>query len=226
MSWRSDWDAVAALANPRDGYVDRYFNRYLSRPITVLLARTPVTPNQVTIVSGLIGLAAGAVIARGGYGDGIAGALLLQLSVVFDDVDGELARLKRMFSDWGEMLDNTVDTVTHLAVFGGIAVAVSRSHGGAAVALPGLLLLSGVVVTFAVVTYLERRVFPGGADDPLMRRLKGYVELLSGRDSSVIVLGFALAGRFDWFLYGAAVGSHVFWISVVWMWRASRRGVN
>ncbi len=223
MSWRDDWQAVGTLANPRDGYVDKYFNRYLSRPITVVLARTPVTPNQVTVVSGLIGIAAGVSIGLGGYWNAVMGALLLQLSVVFDDVDGELARLKRLFSDCGEMLDNTMDTVTHLAVFAGIAVSVSRTHGIEGVLWPGALLLSGVVVTFGLVTYLERRVFGDRDENPVMRRLQSYVELLSGRDSSVIVLLFALAGRLDWFLHGAAIGAHVFWISVLWIFLAARR---
>ncbi len=183
-----------------------------------------MTPNQVTFLSGAIGIAAGVMIGRGGYGDGVMGALLLQLSVVFDDVDGELARLKRQFSAWGEMLDNTMDTVTHLAVFAGIAVAVSRAQGLESVLWPGALLLSGVVITFALVTYLERRVFPGAGDNPVLQRLQSYVELLSGRDSSVIVLLFALAGRFDWFLYGAAVGAHVFWASVLWIYlRAEKK---
>lgn len=215
MSWRRDWDAVKALANPRDGYLDRYFNRYLSRPITVLLARTPVTPNQVTILSGLIGIAAGGLIARGGHWDAVVGALVLQLSAVFDDVDGELARLTQQFSEWGEMLDNSMDTVTHLAVFTGIIIAVSRTQGTEAVLWPGAMLLSGVAITFALVTYLEQRVFPNSVDSPVMRRLKGFVELLSGRDSSLVVLGFAAFGRLDWFLYGAAIGAHVFWVMVL-----------
>ena len=227
MSWRSDWETVRGLANPRDGYADKYFNRYLSRPITVVLARTPVTPNQVTIVSGAIGLVAGWLIARGGYWDAIIGALVLQVSVVFDDVDGELARLKRHFSEWGEFLDNTMDTITHLAVFAGIAVAVGRTHGGAAVFWPAVGLFSGVAIVFVVVTYLEQRVFAAQAEGaanghPMMRRLQSYVELLSGRDSSVLVLAFAVADRLQWFLYGAAVGAHVFWISVLLMWRRCR----
>ena len=88
MSWRGDWARLRTLDNPRDGYADRYFNRYLSRPVTLLLARTPVTPNQVTLFSALLGIAAGLVIGRGGYWAGVCGAAILQLS-------GSLRRRRR-----------------------------------------------------------------------------------------------------------------------------------
>jgi phosphatidylglycerophosphate synthase len=217
-SWRADWARLRGLENPRDGYADRYFNRYLSRPITLVLARTPVTPNQVTVLSGLVGIAAGLTIARGGYWAPVGGALLLQLSVVLDDVDGELARLTRRFSRFGELLDVTVDTLTHLAVFLGIAVAVARVSGPAALTVAGSLLASGVLASFALVTYLEQRVFSAGGATVARERLRRYVEILSGRDSSVVVLAFALAGRLDWFLWAAAVGAHAFWVSVLALW--------
>ncbi len=221
MSWRRDWQRLRGLENPRDGYADRYFNRFLSRPITLLLSRTPVTPNQVTALSAVLGIAAGVVIGRGGYWAGVCGAAILQLSVIFDDVDGELARLTLRFSSWGEMLDNTADTVTHMAVFAGIAVSVSRTAGPRALYLAGGLLITGALIDFVLITHLERRVFRKARRGPALDRLQRYVELLSGRDSSVVVAAFAVAGRLPWFLWAAAVGAHVFWLYLLWLWRAA-----
>ena len=39
-----------------DGFISRHLNRRLSRPIARALKRTPVTPNQVSVVS--LGVAA------------------------------------------------------------------------------------------------------------------------------------------------------------------------
>lgn len=219
--WRSDWAAVAELRNPRDGFMDRHLNRYLSRPITVVLARTPVTPNQVTIAAGVLGIVAGWLMARGGYWPPIAATVLLQFSAVLDDVDGELARLTRQFSPYGDALDITVDTLTQLAVFAGIAVAVARMSGPAALYGAGGALVAGVLICFPIVTYLERRVFPAAAPTPAVRRMQRYVEILSSRDSSVIVFAAAVTGHLEWFLWGAAVGAHVFWISLLWLWRVA-----
>ena len=119
------------------------------------------------------------------------------------------------------MLDNTADTVTHMAVFAGIAVSVSRSDGPRAVYLAGGLLITAVLIDFVLVTYLERRVFRRNPRRPAIGRLQRYVELLSGRDSSVVVAAFAAAGRLPWFLWGAAVGAHVFWLYLLWLWRAA-----
>ena len=47
---------LLTLENPRDGLVDTYLNRRYSRPLTRLFLRTPLTPNQITILSFLTGL--------------------------------------------------------------------------------------------------------------------------------------------------------------------------
>ncbi len=49
--------------SPYDGLVSRYLNRHVSRPVARLLARTPVTPNQVTVFS--LGIATGALAGFG-----------------------------------------------------------------------------------------------------------------------------------------------------------------
>ncbi|MGH7360494.1 MAG: CDP-alcohol phosphatidyltransferase family protein, partial [Candidatus Methylomirabilales bacterium] len=61
----------------------------LSRPVTRLLLRTPLTPNQVTAGNLMVGLAALAGFAMGGIRWGVAGALLLQVYTILDHCDGE-----------------------------------------------------------------------------------------------------------------------------------------
>lgn len=226
MDSGEDCERLRALDNPRDGWVDRHFNRHIARPLTVLLVRIAVTPNQITVASALIGMAAGLVIAQGGYWPPVLGALLLQVSAIFDDIDGSLARLTGNSSAWGEWLDVVGDTLTQLSVFAGIAVAVSREAGPAALEVAGALLLSGAVLSFALVTWLEKRVFPQLPPTPWRRRIQRYVEVLSGRDSSVLVMAAALIGRLDWFLWGAAFGAHLFWISLLGLWRFALAEAN
>ena len=74
-----------------DGYVSRYMNRRISDPIAKLLARTRITPNQVSWAA--FCLAALSFLSFI-YNWNIAGGLLAQLSSVIDGVDGSLARLK------------------------------------------------------------------------------------------------------------------------------------
>ena len=71
---------TAALEGP----VSRYINRRLSEPLARLLAPTPVTPNQVSLLCLLTALGA---LAGFALGQPIAGGLLIQTSSVIDGVD-------------------------------------------------------------------------------------------------------------------------------------------
>ena len=104
----------ASLTSTADGLVDRFFNRPLGRPLSKLLVRTPISPNQVSIVSILIGLASAWFFARGNF---VTGALVFQLCAIIDCVDGDLARALFKQSRLGKWLDLGGDQVVHFSVF-------------------------------------------------------------------------------------------------------------
>ncbi|QSI47390.1 CDP-alcohol phosphatidyltransferase family protein [Thermobispora bispora] len=81
------------------------YMRRLSIYVTWLLAKTPVTPNQVTGLMIVCGVAAGAVLALPGLWAALACALLVQLYLLFDCSDGELARWTGRTSVKGVYLD-------------------------------------------------------------------------------------------------------------------------
>ena len=65
---------LLTLENPRDGLVDTYLNRSCSRLLTRLFLRTPLTPNQITILSFLTGLLGASCFLLGSYGGSVLGA--------------------------------------------------------------------------------------------------------------------------------------------------------
>jgi phosphatidylglycerophosphate synthase len=202
---------LLALENPRDGRLDTLLNRRLSRPLTRLLLRLPLTPNQVTVLSFLTGLLAAWSFAGGSYSAGLFGALLFQLAAVLDCCDGEVARVKFAESSFGDALDITLDAIANLALFAGIA-------RGAWVAgeLPDAPWVAwgigiGILFTFPVVTWAERAL-PEPASSREHRLVQRLVASLSTRDFSAIVFAAALTGTLPWFLRGAAIGANVFWV--------------
>lgn len=215
---------LVSLENPRDGQVDTYFNRKLSRPLTRRLLHTPLAPNHITVLSCVIGLLGALCFFPGGYWGPLLGAVLLQLSVVFDCCDGEVARVKFLESPFGDMLDIVCDTAVTIAIFIGMGVAV-WSDGASSHALPlAGMLVSGGCMAFPLVTLAEKTEAlgerRGGWEDSLMKRL---VESLTTRDVSVVIFVSALAGKLLWFLWGAAIGAQVFWLLLLWLlWRAGR----
>ena len=75
--------------------IDRYIIRKISGFISGFLSRTPVTPNQVTIISLILGIISGIFFSLGEYTYTIMAGLLYFLSTVFDQCDGEVARQTR-----------------------------------------------------------------------------------------------------------------------------------
>jgi 1L-myo-inositol 1-phosphate cytidylyltransferase / CDP-L-myo-inositol myo-inositolphosphotransferase len=215
---------LSSLENPRDGQVDTYFNRKLSRPLTRWLLQTSLTPNQITALSCVVGLLGALCFFPGGYWGPLLGASLLQCSVVLDCCDGEVARVKLLESPFGDVLDIVCDTMVTIAIFIGIGVAVWKD-GASSQALPlaGMLVLGGCLA-FPLVTLAERTEAMGdrrgGWEDGLMKRL---VASLTTRDVSVVIFASALTGKLLWFLWGAAIGAQVFWLLLLWLlWRAGR----
>lgn len=76
-----------------------------------------LTPNQITIVSFLVGLFAAYFFAKGDYSSLVIGAILVQLSFVIDCMDGQFARYSKKFSDFGAWLDRISDRLKDFAYF-------------------------------------------------------------------------------------------------------------
>ena len=215
---------LLTLENPRDGLVDTYLNRTCSRLLTRLFLRTPLTPNQITVLSFLTGLLGASCFLLGSYGGSAVGAVLLQLSTVLDCVDGEVARVKMLESPLGEWLDISLDTVVHIAIFLGVGVAVWKQDAIAAAPLLGGLLAAAAFISFPLVTRAEKTEDAGrargGWEDVWIEKM---VAGLTSRDYSLLVLLCALAGKLAWFLWAAAIGAQVFWVGLlILLWKAGR----
>ena len=80
--------------------------------ITYLLLRTQIRPNHVSVVVLLVGIAGAVLAGLSPFSAKIAGIILLYLNLILDEVDGEIARYKKIFSLRGVYLD----AVNHLLV--------------------------------------------------------------------------------------------------------------
>ena len=100
---------------------DRLFPliRHLSWHITPPVARLPVTPNQITVASFLLGLLGASLLALADSSWWIAGGLLIQFASILDGCDGEIARLKKNASARGAWLDTMLDRYADAGCFGG-----------------------------------------------------------------------------------------------------------
>jgi phosphatidylglycerophosphate synthase len=144
-----------SLRKTEDGWTSRFLNRYLSLALSRLLVRTPLAPNQLSLLILGVGLAGAGLAARGDYFGGVAGAALFQLQSVLDGCDGEMSRVTHRTSRTGQWLDTVGDDVTNYAFFGAAGVGLYRATESEAylwVALFGLV--SGLASTAFTYRYL------------------------------------------------------------------------
>jgi CDP-diacylglycerol--glycerol-3-phosphate 3-phosphatidyltransferase len=103
----------------------RPFFARLFGPIVQGLARTPVTPNMIT-VAGTVGVSA-ATLAMFPIGWLFPGAATATVFTFTDMLDGQLARIKGSSGRYGAFLDSTMDRLGDAAVFGGITIWFMRT---------------------------------------------------------------------------------------------------
>jgi CDP-diacylglycerol--glycerol-3-phosphate 3-phosphatidyltransferase len=101
-----------------------FFGRLFS-PLIQALARTPVTPNMIT-VAGTVCMSA-AALSLFPIGELFPGAFTATIFTFTDMLDGQLARIKGSSGKYGAFLDSTMDRLGDAAIFGGITIWFMRS---------------------------------------------------------------------------------------------------
>jgi CDP-alcohol phosphatidyltransferase len=129
------WSEIVAIykASKKKRDINR-FTEYVARPpaaaVVYLLAKTPVTPNQVTFLSAVVAAGAAAMFALlPGYWALVAAAAVFEFSFVLDCADGQLARLRKIASPLGHLLDFLMDELKAMFIYGCIAIRVWQETG-------------------------------------------------------------------------------------------------
>jgi phosphatidylglycerophosphate synthase len=199
----------ASLTSSSDGLVDRFFNRPGGRFLSKILVHTSVSPNTVSLVSILIGVVAAGGFALGDYRSAVMAAILFQISAIVDCVDGDLARVLFKESALGKWLDLIGDQIVHVSVFAGIAAGLLYRGEVPAAGWLGFSAVAGALLSFVVV--LRGMRLPADQSHSLQK----LIDAATNRDFSVLVLALACFNRLEWFLWMAAMGSHLFWMTAL-----------
>jgi len=120
----------------------------VTRVITPLcrgLLKAGITPNQMSAFGGISSSAV--AIALFGSGHFFAATIVTTLFVLFDLLDGTMARLSNSTSRWGALLDSTLDRVADAAILGAIAYWLSR-HNDRLVPVILIVLISGSLISY------------------------------------------------------------------------------
>lgn len=179
-----------------EGPVSRYLNRRASVPIARVLARTPATPNQVSVAALLTALAAAALLVAG---RNIEAGILIQTSSIVDGVDGDLARAKAMASKFGGLFDAVLDRYADAVIVAGMAWWAHEHEDWPAPLVLGFVAAVGAIM----VSYSRARLETEGGRDAASGLLG-----LASRDVRLLALAAgAAAGQCWWTLALVAAGS-------------------
>lgn len=109
---------------------------------TWLFLHTNITPNKVTLISFLLGMIASFFIALPGYYP-VIGVILYQFWFIFDIVDGEIARYRKLSSLTGAFIDRLNAAVTEASM---IAALVYRTY---------IQLLDNRIIIFGILSIIS-----------------------------------------------------------------------
>jgi phosphatidylglycerophosphate synthase len=116
------------LARPgAEHWAGRLYMRRLSPYVTRLLLATPLSPNAVTALMIPVGLLAALSLSFSGLVPAIGAVLLVQVQLLLDCCDGEVARWRQKFSPVGIYLDQVAHYSTEAALPAALGV---RADGG------------------------------------------------------------------------------------------------
>jgi CDP-diacylglycerol---glycerol-3-phosphate 3-phosphatidyltransferase len=144
------------------------------RPIGILLRRTGLSPDHLTIVGLAIAAIAGVVI---GSGHLIWGLLLVILAALPDLLDGALAKAQNTTSQRGAFFDSVIDRVADAFFFGGLAWYYATTKH------PQLSILPfAIMAVSSVISYMRAKAESLGLDAKggLMERAERIILLCVG----------------------------------------------
>ncbi|CAN0626202.1 CDP-alcohol phosphatidyltransferase [Burkholderia multivorans] len=198
----------------------RTWDARLARSLVRPLVDSDVTPNHLTTLRLLIGLAGAWCLAQGGFGWSNAGALLIVLSNFVDHTDGELARISGKTSKIGHFYDLAADAFVTVALF--VSMGVGIVAEGGQMAAPPVLLGAVAGAAVALIFYLRMRIESLAGKAGTKQAFAGGFET---EDVLYLLPLVTLSNGVEPFLLAASIGAPLFaaWV-VIDYWRITRRG--
>ena len=125
-----------------EGIVDLYFYRKIAFRLAQLFAKLRMTPTMVTLLGGVVGIAAGHLYFYRDLRLNIIGMILHICANLLDNADGQLARLLNQKDRKGRIIDSLVDHLIFLNIY--VHLALRCLAEGASPAVILLAIAAGV----------------------------------------------------------------------------------
>jgi CDP-L-myo-inositol myo-inositolphosphotransferase len=178
---RAEREILNTLVKPSDGLISKHINRRISIPISRVLVKTPITPDQISILSFFLGLFSAVLFALHYT---FYGGLMAQISSIIDGCDGEVARIRGIESKFGAYFDSILDRYADIAILAGM-MAISPEklwHVGCAA------ILGSYSISYSVsrLETLAGRRFIGGIEGLMTRDMRIFIIMIGGMLNQIL----------------------------------------
>lgn len=185
--------------------IDQRLARIAVRP----LAGTRITPNMLSLLGMVMGLAAAVLFAMGGYLSTSIGAAVFVVAIWMDHVDGEHARATGQTSPFGHYLDHGCAMTTYIAMFVGAGIGLRDGALGVWAVPLGVIAGAAVVSIFSVRMWIEIRL----GSQAVKQRVRAGFEI---EDTLYVVGPVTWLDALEPFVVAAGIGAPIFLLWVVW----------
>ena len=196
--------------------------RFLSAPVTRLLVKTPVSANQITALSLVIGTTAAWYFRLGDHKSLMIGALLFAGCYILDNCDGEIARLKNQCSSFGMHFDTAVDWIVHSLFFVALGIGQATLTGNEFWNWLGWIAAAGGTINYVlglVFNVLDNQSSDNADEHHTERGPEGVLQWsififreLTRADFCFLVLALAVFDVLWVLLPAGAIGAQVYWL--------------
>lgn len=125
----------------------------MSVPLTWLLLKTPLRPNEITLISIFSGVLAAILLAVGYWYTGVA---VMFLVILLDFSDGEVSRYRGIQSKEGSYLDKIYIFCVHPALIAGMTIGVFSIEQNIWIIVAGFVNTISIVLLCLVVEYAKQ----------------------------------------------------------------------
>lgn len=149
---------LRATRSDRDGIVAKLINRRISNGITRWLIKTPITPNQISILNLIFSVFIAWIVSFGKPLTTALGGILFQLASILDGCDGEVAQIKLKESKLGALVDTISDHLSYFLFVAGVTVGMFNATGNPLVFVVTAISLLFLLVALRIgVSYLNKQ---------------------------------------------------------------------
>lgn len=132
----------------------RRLNQIVQPPVGRALARLGLSPNLMTIIGILVTLWGAWLVSQGEL---LSGGLVLIAGLIFDILDGAIAKAADKATLAGAFLDSTLDRLGDSAIFVAIAWQYIYHRSAGANSKPGAILALACLVLGTLISYMRSR---------------------------------------------------------------------